>query len=91
MKGDILSWPGVFSLLMGVLSFGLPHTPPRKEGAKPWAFLEALKMFKDKNFLIFAVISFRRRHRAPVLLRPDRALPDVGRDRRQPEVRLRRS
>jgi len=58
MKGDTLLLAGVFSLLMGVLSFGLPHTPPQKEGAKPWAFLEALKMFKDRNFAIFAVISF---------------------------------
>jgi nucleoside transporter len=58
MKGDTLLLAGVFSLLMGVLSFGLPHTPPQREGAKPWAFLEALKMFKDRNFLVFAVISF---------------------------------
>ena len=58
MKGDVLLLAGVFSLLMGVFSFFLPHTPPKKEGAKPWAFLEALKMFKDKNFLIFALISF---------------------------------
>jgi nucleoside transporter len=58
MKGDTLLLAGVFSLLMGVVSFGLPHTPPQKEGAKPWAFLEALKMFKDRNFAIFSVISF---------------------------------
>jgi nucleoside transporter len=58
MKGDTLLLAGIFSLIMGVLSFGLPHTPPRKEAAKPWAFLEALKMFKDKNFAIFAAISF---------------------------------
>jgi nucleoside transporter len=58
MKGDTLLLAGIFSLLMGLLSFGLPHTPPQREGAKPWAFLEALKMFKDKNFLVFAVISF---------------------------------
>ncbi|MCX6561996.1 MAG: MFS transporter [Candidatus Aminicenantes bacterium] len=58
MKGDTLLLAGIFSLVMGVLAFGLPHTPPKKEGAKPWAFLEALKMFKDKNFLIFGVISF---------------------------------
>jgi nucleoside transporter len=58
MKGDTLIIAGVFSLLMGVLAFGLPHTPPQKSGTKPWAFLEALKMFKDKNFLIFAIISF---------------------------------
>ena len=44
-----------------------PHGPavlrpapyaPQKGGAKPWAFLEALKMFKDRDFLIFTVISF---------------------------------
>ncbi len=58
MKGDTLLLAGAFSLLMGLLSFGLPHTPPQKEGTKPWAFLEALKMFKDKNFLIFSLISF---------------------------------
>lgn len=58
MKGDVLVIAGVFSLLMGVLAFGLPHTPPQKSGTKPWAFLEALKMFKDRNFLVFALISF---------------------------------
>jgi nucleoside transporter len=58
MKGDTLLLAGIFSLIMGVLSFGLPHTPPNKEGTKPWAFLEALKMFKDKRFAIFAGISF---------------------------------
>jgi len=58
MKGDVLLVAGVFSLIMGVFSFFLPNTPPQKSGNKPWAFLEALKMFKDKNFLIFAVISF---------------------------------
>jgi nucleoside transporter len=58
MKGDMLILAGIFSLIMGALSFGLPNTPPKKESAKPWAFLEALKMFKDRNFLIFALISF---------------------------------
>ncbi|HVP92059.1 MAG TPA: MFS transporter [Terriglobales bacterium] len=58
MKGDTLILAGAFSLLMGVLSFGLPATPPRREGAKPWAFLEALKMFKDRSFAVFAAICF---------------------------------
>jgi nucleoside transporter len=58
MKGDVLLLAGIFSLVMGLFAFFLPNTPPQKEGTKPWAFLEALKMFKDKNFLIFAVISF---------------------------------
>jgi nucleoside transporter len=58
MKGDSLLLAGIFSVLMGVFSFSLPATPPQKAASKPWAFLEALKMFKDKSFAIFAVICF---------------------------------
>ncbi|MGA2533662.1 MAG: MFS transporter [Candidatus Aminicenantales bacterium] len=58
LKGDTLILAGLFSLVMGVFAFSLPSTPPKKEGAKPWAFLEALKMFKDKSFAIFAAICF---------------------------------
>lgn len=57
-RGDTLLLAGIFSIVMGILSFQLPHTPPKKEGTKPWAFLEALKMMKNKNFAIFIVISF---------------------------------
>lgn len=58
IKGDTLLLAGIFSLIMGLYSFSLPHTPPKKDAAKPWAFLEAIKMLKDKNFLVFAIISF---------------------------------
>lgn len=58
MRGDMLILAGAFSILMGLQSFTLPHTPPNKAAAKPWAFLEALKMLKDRNFLIFSIISF---------------------------------
>jgi len=58
MQGDTLLLAGIFSLIMGFFAFGLPHTPPQKEGTKPLAFLEALKMLRDKNFLIFIIISF---------------------------------
>ncbi len=58
MRGDTLILAGAFSFLMGLHSFALPHTPPRKESASPWAFLEALKMFKDRSFAVFAAISF---------------------------------
>ncbi len=57
-KGDMLFLAGIFSVIMGLMSFRLPHTPPRKEGTKPWAFLEAFKMLKDRDFLIFTVIAF---------------------------------
>jgi len=55
---DTLMLAGLISLIMGLHSFTLPHTPPRKDSAKPWAFVEALKMLKDKNVLIFTIISF---------------------------------
>ena len=58
VKGDMLFLAGIFSVLMGIFSFGLPHTPPKKEGAKPWAFLEAFRMLKDRDFLIFTIIAF---------------------------------
>ena len=43
---------------MGLTSFSLPHTPPKKEITSPWAFVEAFKMMRNKNFLIFIIISF---------------------------------
>lgn len=58
MRGDMLLLAGVFSLLMGLQAFLLPSTPPRKDAAKPWAFLEALRMFKDRNFAVFMAIAF---------------------------------
>jgi len=58
LQGDTLFLAGIFSIIMGLTSFMLPHTPPKKEAANPLAFLEAIKMLKDKNFLVFALISF---------------------------------
>lgn len=46
------------SIALGLFSFALPHTPPKKEGTNPWAFLEAFSLLKDRNFLIFILISF---------------------------------
>lgn len=58
LRGDTLLLAGIFSIIMGFQGFSLPHTPPKKEGTKPWAFLEAIRMMKDKNFLVFVIISF---------------------------------
>ncbi|MFC1500225.1 MFS transporter [Candidatus Zixiibacteriota bacterium] len=58
MSGDMLFLAGIFSVIMGFQAFSLPHTPPKKEGVNPWAFLEAFKMLKEKNFLIFIGITF---------------------------------
>ena len=56
--GDLIFLAGVFSVIMGLTAFSLPHTPPKKESTSPWAFVEAFKMMKDKNFLVFIIISF---------------------------------
>ncbi|MFC1639887.1 MFS transporter [Gemmatimonadota bacterium] len=56
--GDMLLLAGIASILMGIQSFTLPNTPPVKEAAKPWAFLESLKMLKVKQFAIFVGITF---------------------------------
>ena len=57
-QGDTLMLAGIFSIFMGIQAFSLPDTPPKKETARPWAFLEAFKMLKDTNFAIFFLISF---------------------------------
>jgi nucleoside transporter len=58
LSGDTLFLAGIFSVIMGVYSISLPDTPPNKEGTNPWAFLEAIKMLKNKRFAIFIIISF---------------------------------
>jgi nucleoside transporter len=56
--GDTLFLAGVLSIVMGLQSFTLPHTPPRKEGVKPWAFFESMKMLRTRDFAIFVGITF---------------------------------
>ena len=55
---DTLYLAGIMAILLGLLSFGLPHTPPKKEGVNPLAFLDAVNLMRDRNFLVFILISF---------------------------------
>ncbi len=55
---DLLLIAAACSAAMGVFCFALPHTPPRKTTENPLAFLEALSLLRDRNFLIFMLISF---------------------------------
>lgn len=57
-EGDMLILAGALSGLMGIVCLTLPHTPPAKEGTNPLAFVEAFRMLKDKQFLLFLLISF---------------------------------
>ena len=58
VDGDLFYLAAGFSLLLGVFCFFLPHTPPSRQGVNPLAFLEALKLLKDRNFTVFLVIAF---------------------------------
>lgn len=57
-EGDMLLLAGIVSILLGLYALTLPHTPPSKEKKNPLAFLEAIKMMKNKNFAIFIIINF---------------------------------
>ena len=54
---DSLLLAAAASVLLGMVSFALPHTPPSKS-ENPLAFLEALRLFGDRNFAVFMAISF---------------------------------
>ncbi len=45
------------SLLMGLYSLLLPHTPPSGKKGDPLPFLEAFKLFRDPGFAIFFLVS----------------------------------
>jgi len=55
---DSLMLAGMFSFIMGIFCFFLPHTPPAKESPDPLAFRKAFVMLKDRNFLVFMLIAF---------------------------------
>ncbi|MDZ4810185.1 MAG: nucleoside permease [Bacteroidota bacterium] len=53
---------GVASLVLGILSFTLPKTPPAKSSGEKVSLsqiigLDALKLLKDKNFTVFFIAS----------------------------------
>lgn len=48
----------VFSLILAIMAFALPNTPPARESASPWAFTRAFALFRTvPGFLTFMVIS----------------------------------
>ena len=56
-----LKMAAVASIILGLYSFTLPHTPPQKSGEKVTVGdilgVKALKLLKERNFLIFIISS----------------------------------
>jgi nucleoside transporter len=47
-----------FSLILGLFSLALPHTPPPGKAGDALPFLKALGLFKDSSFAVFFGVSF---------------------------------
>ncbi len=45
-------------MVMVVLPFGVPHTPPAKEHVDPLAFRRALVLFKNPSYTVFFFVAF---------------------------------
>ncbi len=58
IQGDLFILGGAASILLGLFSIALPHTPPKKSTENPLAFAESFRLFRNRNFLIFMLISF---------------------------------
>lgn len=55
---DSMWLAGVLSLVLGVYSLTLPHTPPAREQVDPLAFRRAFVLLRHRNTLAFLAIAF---------------------------------
>ena len=56
--GDGLLIAGILSIVMGLYCFTLPHTPPSRGARNPYAFLEAFRLLRQRNFAALLGTSF---------------------------------
>jgi nucleoside transporter len=56
-NGPLLLAAGL-SLILGLLSLFLPHTPPSGKSGEAIPFVKALNLFKDSSFAVFFIVSF---------------------------------
>ena len=54
---DVFLMAGIVSLVAGIASLGLPHTPPAAEAPDPLAFRRAFTLLYDRNYLVFFIIA----------------------------------
>ena len=57
ITGDLFVVAAVLSILVGVVSFFIPKTPPNKTEANRFAIGKAFRLMKDPNFMMLMVVS----------------------------------
>lgn len=55
---DCLYLAAAVSFVYGAFALVLPHTPPSKQAANPWAFLDAVALMRNPAFAVMAAVSF---------------------------------
>ena len=58
VAGDLFVLAAIISLVLGILCFFLPKTPPTKVKNKSFAFGESLKLLNNTNFMMLMIIAF---------------------------------
>ncbi len=53
-----LKMAAAFSLVLGLYSFALPHTPPKGKAGDVLPFLRAVRLLKEPSFAVFYSVSF---------------------------------
>lgn len=56
--GDCLIIAAIASVVMALYCLSLPHTPPTRNAKRPYAFLEAFKLTRSRNFGVLIVVAF---------------------------------
>lgn len=56
--GDCLYVGAVLSVIMAAFCLTLPHTPPSEKKERPFAFLEAFRLCKDRSFAVLIAVAF---------------------------------
>ena len=57
IAGDLFVVAAVISLLLGILCFFVPKTPPTKSDSERFAFGKALQLMKNPNFMMLMVVA----------------------------------
>ncbi len=54
---DVFALAGVISIIAGLSSFLLPHTPPAKEAPDPLAFVRAFSLLRNPSYAVFFFVA----------------------------------